>query len=115
MQAAETHDPGGTDKQPTAAADDLPELGDLPDKWSDEVIWTRSTTYRWGTYEFEIEIWHYTGDRINMTIELPDSRPIDACWRDIICDWIDDDHYGHSVAAATLLDAADVTLEEVRD
>ena len=109
MQAAETHDPGGTG-QPTTD-DDLPELGD-ESRWSGDVVETRTDTLEWGTYEFFIEGWFYSDGRSSLTIAAPE-EPVPAA-EELIADWLNNYTDAHSLAAATLADGWGIDIEEVR-
>ena len=107
MQAA------AKDNPPTTATtdDDLPELGD-ESRWSGDVVETRTDTLEWGTHRFYAEAWFYADGRSSLSLAAP-SDPVPAA-EELIADWLNNDSEAHSIAAATLADAWDIEIEEVR-
>ena len=109
MPAADTDDPGGTDKPPTAAGDDLPELTD-DERWGKEVTGEATGVLTWGTHRQWVRVQEFEDGTGNVQIAAPKEPP--CCAEEWIADWLEAGIV-EAAAAQILADRWGIDISEV--
>jgi len=94
----------------SVSADDLPQLLDDGDRWSEPVVGTGVHIYRWGTHEFRARIQAFESGRGNVQVAAPRSPPPSAV--EIVVDGLSGSAADAAVAAV-LADEWGIDIQEV--
>lgn len=93
----------------TAAAADLPQLID-GDRWGGEVVGAASTTIRWGTHEFEVDLQQFADGTGHIRVRAPSSPPPAA--REIVADLLAG-HAGERAVGAVLAEGWNIDINSL--
>ena len=109
MQAAETHDPGGS-AESTPTDDDIPELNGRG-RWDGTVVDEHVGLLRWGTHRVWTRSQEFEDGGGNVQIAAPEEPP---CYADLwVGDWLAGSEI-EQIAAQILAKEWGLDIEEVR-